>query len=346
MSTLRITSGPAEGQSIECDRELVIGREGADVLIEDWEMSRRHATVRPVAAGLEIEDLGSLNGTFVDGQRISSATLVTAAATLKMGTTNFAVEIAASDQPLIETQRTVLSRGEAGLEGAEGAAADRTTVREVPAEPVAEVPAEPVAEPVAQAPAEPVAEPVAQASDRTTVRPVAEEPAPDPAHPGDRTNVRNVPAEPVVPDASDRTTVRNVQSEAPAGASDHTTIRQVSEEPIVDVAERTTVREIKPHPAAMPPGGGGPRAASPGGAPPGPPGGGPPEQGAAPPGGPPGGFPPGGPPGGFPPGGLPGGFPPGGPPAPVRLLLKTPFGRRLMPLMLKLRQRRASRHGS
>jgi len=282
MSMLRITSGPAEGQRIECERELVIGREGADVIVEDWEMSRRHAAIRPVAAGLEVEDLGSLNGTFVDGQRISAATLLTAATTLKMGTTHFAVEITASDEPLLDTQRTVVSQAE--REPAAGDVADRTTVRKVPTD-------------------TPSPEPVADVADRTTVRKVpTDTPSPEP-----------------VAEVTDRTTVRKVPAETPSDA------------PIIDVADRTVVREIVPQ---MPPAQRGGAAA-----------GGPPAGGA--PGHPPqGGTPPPGPPGGLPPGGAPPGFPPGGPPAPVRLLLKTPFGRRLMPLLFKMRQRRASRRGS
>ena len=283
MSTLRITTGPAEGQSIDCDRELVIGREGADVIVEDWEMSRRHAAIRPVAAGLEVEDLGSLNGTFVDGQRISGATLLTAANTLKMGATHFAVEIAASDEPLLDPQRTVISQAEREQPSAEPVAdvADRTTVRKVPTD-------------------KPSAEPVADIADRTTVRKV---PTDTPS------------AEPVA-DVADRTSVRDA--------------------PIIDVADRTVVREIVPQMPPAPRGdaaAGGPPAGA--GAP-----GGPTEGGAPSPG------PAGGAPAGFPPGGAPPGFPPGGPPAPVRLLLKTPFGRRLMPLLFKLRQRRASRRGS
>ena len=116
MPTLTITTGPHEGQSIECDRELVVGREGADLVVEDSEMSRRHATIRPVAGGLEIEDLGSLNGTFVDGSRISGVTMLTGNAGLKMGITLFAVEIPVIEEPVIEEpvvddpQRTVLRK--------------------------------------------------------------------------------------------------------------------------------------------------------------------------------------------------------------------------------------------
>jgi len=183
MSTLKITTGPAEGQSIDCDRELVIGREGADVVVEDFEMSRRHATIRPVAAGLEIEDLGSLNGTFVDGQRISGAVLLMSSATVKMGITQFAVEVTASEQPLLNPQRTVVSGGEREQPAID--IADRTTVRNVAEEPA-----------------------TSDVADRTTVRKVSDEPIIDVS---DRTVVRETP----VFEVADRTVVRDVAAGAP-----------------------------------------------------------------------------------------------------------------------------------
>ena len=57
-------------------RSWSFGRENVDVEIEDAELSRRHFAVRPVEGGLEVEDLGSRNGTRVDGTRIDSPTRV------------------------------------------------------------------------------------------------------------------------------------------------------------------------------------------------------------------------------------------------------------------------------
>jgi hypothetical protein len=141
MPTLTITTGPREGQSIECDRELVVGREGADLTVEDSEMSRRHATIRPVAAGLEIEDLGSLNGTFVDGKRISGTTMLTGNASLKMGVTLFAVEIPVVEEPVVEEpvvddpQRTVLRKAAGDQPPVDP---NRTVIRSRPVEGVEE----------------------------------------------------------------------------------------------------------------------------------------------------------------------------------------------------------------
>jgi pSer/pThr/pTyr-binding forkhead associated (FHA) protein len=49
----------------------VIGREG-DVMIVDGKVSRRHAQIHSVDSELEIEDLGSTNGTKVDGSALGA----------------------------------------------------------------------------------------------------------------------------------------------------------------------------------------------------------------------------------------------------------------------------------
>ena len=97
--TLRLTSGPSAGQSLVLENELVIGRESGDLVIEDDELSRRHAAVRPKAGGVEIEDLDSLNGTFVNGQRIEEPISLGESGRLRVGQTEIAVEIISSIEP-------------------------------------------------------------------------------------------------------------------------------------------------------------------------------------------------------------------------------------------------------
>jgi pSer/pThr/pTyr-binding forkhead associated (FHA) protein len=93
MAHLVITSGQLEGRRIEVVAELVVGRENVDVEVDDAELSRRHFAVRPVAGGLEVEDLGSRNGTRVDGTRIDGPTRVRHGAVVTVGMTTFAVEV-------------------------------------------------------------------------------------------------------------------------------------------------------------------------------------------------------------------------------------------------------------
>lgn len=103
---IEIRSGPAAGTAIEVDRPLVLGRDGGcDVVLDDDKASRRHATVTPRADGtVEVEDLGSTNGTYVDGQRIGARTTLRAGSTLTIGDT----ALAATDGAPSEGARTTL----------------------------------------------------------------------------------------------------------------------------------------------------------------------------------------------------------------------------------------------
>ena len=56
--------------------ELTIGRNpGNDILIENVGVSRRHAVIKWTGDHAVVEDLGSANGTFVNGQKITSRQL-------------------------------------------------------------------------------------------------------------------------------------------------------------------------------------------------------------------------------------------------------------------------------
>ena len=92
MARLRVVSGPNAGQTVDVDEEIVIGREDTDLAIDDEEMSGRHAVVRRHANRLQVEDLGSTTGTFVDGTRIAEPTLLGGGAEIKVGATVLVVE--------------------------------------------------------------------------------------------------------------------------------------------------------------------------------------------------------------------------------------------------------------
>jgi predicted component of type VI protein secretion system len=91
--TLLVISGPLEGEQIDVDRALVVGRHDADVVIDDPELSRRHLEIRPDDDGLVIEDLGSTNGTFVDERPIEVPTHVHHGDRVVLGATVLEVQI-------------------------------------------------------------------------------------------------------------------------------------------------------------------------------------------------------------------------------------------------------------
>ena len=75
---LRFISGKYQGGEfpLRPDREIVIGR-SSDldmVLVEDM-VSRRHAKITTSAAEIIIQDLGSTNGTFVNGEKVAETRL-------------------------------------------------------------------------------------------------------------------------------------------------------------------------------------------------------------------------------------------------------------------------------
>jgi pSer/pThr/pTyr-binding forkhead associated (FHA) protein len=93
MATLRVVSGPAAGQTLQLEGEMIIGREGDGLAIPDKEISRRHTAVRETERGVEVEDLGSMNGTFVDGRRITEPVTLTIGGTIELGSSQIRVEL-------------------------------------------------------------------------------------------------------------------------------------------------------------------------------------------------------------------------------------------------------------
>lgn len=78
-ATLLIVNGPNRGMRFEIDdenRHVIIGRSvGTHIRVDDSEMSRRHAEVTVQSGRFHIRDLGSANGTFVNGRKLSESVL-------------------------------------------------------------------------------------------------------------------------------------------------------------------------------------------------------------------------------------------------------------------------------
>ena len=86
--------GEGAGGRLDVDDELTVGREqpGLGAVADDVELSRRHASfVRTESGGLAVEDLGSTNGTFVNGKRISGRTELRPGDVVQVGATELEV---------------------------------------------------------------------------------------------------------------------------------------------------------------------------------------------------------------------------------------------------------------
>jgi pSer/pThr/pTyr-binding forkhead associated (FHA) protein len=218
MAALMITTGAMRGRRIECDRPLIIGREdvdeGVDVVIDDAEMSRRHAVLTPVAEGLQIEDLGSLNGTFVNGNKISGKVILGPDAEVKLGTTQLTVELPRADAPIVSPGNPTVMR---------------KTVTPASDEPIAPLPQPTVVRGQPKAPAQgadtPGDEPIAPLPQPTVVRGQPKAPAQGADTPAD---------EPIAP--LPQPTVVRGQPKAPAQGAD------TPDEPIAPLMQPTVAR--------------------------------------------------------------------------------------------------------
>ncbi|GAA1178679.1 MULTISPECIES: FHA domain-containing protein [Nesterenkonia] len=70
-------SGANQGARFLLDKDVTtVGRHPeAEILLDDVTVSRRHLTFSRVDGGFELEDLGSLNGTYVNHDRVDRYTL-------------------------------------------------------------------------------------------------------------------------------------------------------------------------------------------------------------------------------------------------------------------------------
>jgi hypothetical protein len=87
-TTVVIIEGPDSGRQARLTGALTIGRgDGNDLALTDEYVSTRHARFVPHDGQWYVEDVGSTNGTYVAGARISRPTPVGARSTIRVGRT-------------------------------------------------------------------------------------------------------------------------------------------------------------------------------------------------------------------------------------------------------------------
>jgi hypothetical protein len=85
---IEVSRGPAQlrGTRVALQGPIIIGRSpGADIVIGGEFVSARHARVAPTGTGAVLEDLGSTNGTLLNGARITAPTSVKAGDVIDIG---------------------------------------------------------------------------------------------------------------------------------------------------------------------------------------------------------------------------------------------------------------------
>jgi ABC-2 type transport system ATP-binding protein len=93
---LVFVSGQRAGSEVPVGSQVVVGRDpgAADVVLDqDTEVSRRHATFSPAGAGLTVQDLGSTNGTFVNGERLTATAPLKTGDRVQLGATEIEVRL-------------------------------------------------------------------------------------------------------------------------------------------------------------------------------------------------------------------------------------------------------------
>jgi pSer/pThr/pTyr-binding forkhead associated (FHA) protein len=84
---LVVTRGPNSGSKFALDTDVVnAGRHpDSDIFLDDITVSRRHAEVRRTRSGYVVRDVGSLNGTYVNQNRIEDDTPIENGDELQVG---------------------------------------------------------------------------------------------------------------------------------------------------------------------------------------------------------------------------------------------------------------------
>jgi hypothetical protein len=86
--SLAVIDGPDSGLVFRIEKpRITIGRSGADLTIDDSEASRQHASIEIRDTLYLLQDLGSTNGTLVNGEKIHEPTEISSHSEFQVGAT-------------------------------------------------------------------------------------------------------------------------------------------------------------------------------------------------------------------------------------------------------------------
>jgi len=152
-------NGPDAGSEYLLDKmELFVGRDNSnEVVINDTEVSRKHARLVMEGSTYRLEDLGSTNGTFVRGQRILTPILLTPGDLITFGD-----KIVLKFEPAFsDPNATVIAQRSPRQVAQPSRPAPVSAIPPAPSMPMAQpqIPSTPVYQPIPAAPVYPTAAP-------------------------------------------------------------------------------------------------------------------------------------------------------------------------------------------
>ena len=104
MALLRVCNGKHQGREFVIPAvTITVGREeGCDIRLSSSRVSRRHCTIEVTDAGVVVTDLGSRNGTLVNGERLASQRLLYVGDRLGIGPWEFELAGALSEAAQVD----------------------------------------------------------------------------------------------------------------------------------------------------------------------------------------------------------------------------------------------------
>ncbi len=101
VATLVVRQGAQAGMSFSITgNQVVLGREeGLDIIMQDPESSRRHSRISWQGGQYVIEDMGSTNGTFVNGVQITTPQLLNPGDSIGIGQTALVFQMQGGQTP-------------------------------------------------------------------------------------------------------------------------------------------------------------------------------------------------------------------------------------------------------